>query len=47
MDEPGRKLTWTALVLDNQVQLGTPGCRQAAGCTESICFVASSLLVLL
>jgi hypothetical protein len=48
LDEPGRKLTRTALVLSHdQVQLGTPGCRQAAVCMESIRFVVSSLLVLL
>lgn len=48
LDEAGRKLTRTALVLSHeQVQLGTPGCRQAAVCMESIRFVVSSLLVLL
>jgi len=48
LDEPGRKLTRTALVLaHDQVQRGTPGCRQAAVCMESIRFVVSSLLVLL
>ena len=48
LDEPGRKLTRTALVLSHdQVQLGTPGRRQAAACMESIRFVVSSLLVLL
>ena len=48
LDEPGRKLTRTALVLaHDQVQLGTPGRRQAAACMESIRFVVSSLLVLL
>ena len=42
-----RKLTRTALVLsDDQVQLGPPGCLQAAVCMESIrWFVISSLLV--
>ncbi len=48
LDEPGRKLTRTALVLsDDQVQLGAPGCRQAAVCMEFIRFVVSSLLILL
>lgn len=48
LDEPGRKRTRTALVFSyDQVQLGTPGCRQAAVCMESIRFVVSSLLVLL
>ncbi len=48
LDEPGRKLTRTALVLaHDQLQLGTPGCRQAAICMESIRFLISSILVLL
>ena len=48
LDEPGRKLARTALLLSHdQVQLGTPGCRQAAVCMESVRFVVSSLLVLL
>jgi len=48
LDEPGRKRTRTALGFSyDQLQLGTPGCRQAAVCVESIRFVVSSLLVLL
>lgn len=45
-DEPGRKLTRTAVVIfRDQLRLGIPGCRPANIRMESIRFAASGFLI--